>query len=128
MIPDQLMEEVADLIKVGYQIQLIEAGTKVYVQFKYFALPKGYNISQTELLVFTSTAYPSAAFDMFWVDENLLLHNNVIPKAANTIETHLGKPWRRFSIHPYQHKPWSPSEDSLEGYLAYVTKRLNHLA
>ena len=128
MIPNQLQEEVTSLKKAGYQIQLTEAGNKVYVKFLDFSLPDGYTVSTTDLLVFTSTAYPNAAFDMFWVDKELLLNGNRIPKAAQHIETHLGIPWRRFSIHPYQHKPWNPAEDNLEGYLSYVVKRLNHLA
>ena len=90
-------------------------------------MPLGYNISKTDLLIFTSVAYPSAAFDMFWVNQELLLEDNRIPKAAEHIESHLESLWRRFSIHPYQQKPWNPSEDSLEGYLTYIVKRLNHL-
>jgi hypothetical protein len=127
MIPNQLQEEVTSLEKAGYQIQLSEAGNKVYIHFKNFDLPQGYNIAKTDLLVFTSTAYPSAAFDMFWVNQELLLDGSRIPKAAQHIEPHIGKTWRRFSIHPYQQHPWNPSEDSLEGYLTYVVKRLNHL-
>lgn len=127
MIPDKLMEEVASLKKAGYQIQLIEAGNIVYVKFIDFILPDGYNLQKTDLLIFTTTAYPKAAFDMFWVNKDLVLNGNIIPKAANSIETHIGETWRRFSIHPYQIKPWNPFEDDIEGFLAYVVKRLNHL-
>lgn len=41
MIPNQLQEEVTSLEKAGYQIQLSEAGNKIYVQFKDFPLPGG---------------------------------------------------------------------------------------
>lgn len=128
MIPNQLQEEVTSLKKAGYQIQLSEAGNRIYIQFKDFPLPDGYNIGKTDLLVFTSTAYPSIAFDMFWVNSTLLLDGNRIPKAAQHIENHLGITWRRFSIHPYQHEPWNPSEDNLESFLTYVVQRLNHLS
>lgn len=128
MIPVLLREEVVELQKLGYQIQLIEVGTRVYIQFDDFPLPEnGYTISSTTLLVWTGINYPSCAFDMFWVQPELLLMGNRVPTAAAHLENHLGKPWRRFSIHPYQQKPWNPAEDSLEGFLSYIHKRLNHL-
>ncbi|NGF74396.1 hypothetical protein G5B10_00785 [Fluviicola sp. SGL-29] len=128
MIPIQLKEEVADLQKVGYQIQLHEVGNRIYIEFQNFALPIGYNANSTTLIVWTGNQYPRCAFDMFWVDSGLLLENGTIPHAAAHFESHLGKTWRRYSIHPYNFKPWNPCEDSLTGYLTYINQRLNHLA
>ncbi|WP_301401807.1 E2/UBC family protein [Polaribacter huanghezhanensis] len=125
MIPSELLKEIADLQKVGYQIETSLVGSRVYVVFKDYILPSSFNMEKTDLLVWTNTNYPSCAFDMFWVHEKLFLSNGVVPQAAQHIENHCGINWRRFSIHPYQVKPWNPSEDSLEGYISYINKRLN---
>ncbi len=127
MIPDILINEIVELEKLGYQIETEEIGSRVYIIFKNFQLPDGFNMRETDLLVWTGVNYPSCAFDMFWVDEKLLLSNGQEPHAANYFEVHCNEKWRRFSIHPYNHKRWDPSEDSLRGYLSYINKRLNHL-
>lgn len=127
MIPNVLQEEVAILKKDGYRIQLEEVGDRVYVRFEDFPLPMdGYSTEATELLVWTTTRYPNVAFDMFWVDEYLVLKNGGIPRSANHIENHQGKRWRRFSIHPYSGGvAWNPNEDSLTSFISHITNRLN---
>ncbi|MFY0602594.1 MAG: hypothetical protein JXQ93_01495 [Flavobacteriaceae bacterium] len=125
MVPLILMEEIADLEKVGYQIQLQTVGNRIYIIFKDYKLPSFYNSIATDLLVWTTISYPICAFDMFWVNKSLLLTGNRTPRAAGHIENHLGKQWRRYSIHPYQYKRWNPNEDSLTGYLVYINQRLN---
>ncbi len=128
MIPSLLLEEVANLKKVGYHISLKEEGNQVFIIFRDFILPiNGYNQANTDLLIWTGTNYPSCAFDMFWVDENLLLSDNKVPKNAEIIQILCKKKWRRFSIHPYSQRRWNPSKDNLEIYLSYINKRLNHL-
>lgn len=128
MIPEQLLEEVADLRKVGYQVQLQEVGHLIYILFENFKLPaNGYNVDSTTLMVFTANNYPNCAFDMFWVLPELTLKNGGFPHAS-TIDSQIGRSWRRFSIHPYQHVPWNPGVDNLRTYLTYIDQRLNHLS
>lgn len=128
MIPEQLQQEVTELIKAGHLIEMIEEErtNRVYIIFRNFKLPNSlYNIPETDLLVFTTRQYPSSCFDMFWVSNNLTLINGGIPQSATSIETYLSVQWRRFSIHPYQAKPWNPNEDSLATYLTCIVQRLN---
>jgi Prokaryotic E2 family E len=125
MIPIILVNEIAELLKLSYQIETEIVANRIYIIFKDFLLPDGFNIKKTDLLVWTGINYPSCAFDMFWVNKDLLLFGGAIPKSAQSIEIHLNKKWRRFSIHPYNYKPWNPSVDSLNGFLSYINKRLN---
>jgi Prokaryotic E2 family E len=128
MIPEQLQQEVTELIKAGHLIEMIEEenSSRVYIIFRNFKLPNSlYNILETDLLVFTTMQYPSSCFDMFWVNHNLTLINASIPQSATSIETYLSVQWRRFSIHPYQAKPWNPNVDSLSTYLTCIVQRLN---
>ena len=89
MIPEELLNEIANLQKVGYQIETNLVGQRVYIIFKDFLLPPGFNLVKTDLLIWTNTNYPSCAFDMFWVNQGLLLSNGVIPKNAQLIQNHI---------------------------------------
>ena len=125
MIPQELIQDLEILKVQGHTVEIIEDGVKIYIKFKDHPLPPGiYSKDKTDLLIFTTPHYPSAGFDMFWVDNNLTLKNNGHPKAADTFENHLGASWRRFSYHPYNNKPWNPSEDSVINFISYVDKRL----
>jgi hypothetical protein len=125
MIPDELMKDLEILKEQGYIFNIVEESPKIYIEFKEYPLPAGiYNIEKVDLLIFTTPHYPNAGFDMFWVEPKLTLKNNGQPKAAETFENHLGKSWRRFSYHPYNTKPWNPSEDSVVSFMGYVLQRL----
>lgn len=125
MIPDELMKDLEVLKGHGYSCQIIEDGGKIYIKFTDYPLPQGiYNVDKTEVLIFTTPHYPNAGFDMFWASPNLSLKNNGHPKSAEVFEPHLGTSWRRFSYHPYQQKPWNPSEDSIITFVEHVRQRL----
>ena len=124
MIPDELTKDLATMAEMGH-INVVEEGPRVFILFKNYALPDGlYNMEKTDLMIFTTQFYPNAGFDMFWVDEALHLKRGGIPKNADQVESYLGRRWRRFSYHPYNIKPWNPSEDSVIRFLAYVEQRL----
>lgn len=127
MIPEELIQDLEVLKERGFNYELAEDGPKVYIVFKDFPLPSGlYNMEKTDLLIFTTPHYPNAGFDMFWTDQALTLKNGGIPKQAESIESHLGKSWRRFSYHPYNPKPWNPSEDNVINFIEYVQQRLRN--
>ncbi|NDB33311.1 MAG: hypothetical protein EB150_08795 [Nitrososphaeria archaeon] len=124
MIPQELTDDMADL-KESYTFEIVEQDNKAYIVFRNFPLPAGvYNKDCTDLLIFTTKQYPNSNFDMFWVDQDLVLQNGQVPKSAEVIESHLGKNWRRFSYHPYNVKPWNPAQDNAASYLEYVKQRL----
>jgi hypothetical protein len=58
---------------------------------------------------------------MFWTDQDLTLEGGGIPRNADSIETALEKPWRRFSWHPQN---WNPGTDNLRTFLEFVNARL----
>ena len=126
MIPAKLRNDVDALKKRGFDPSITESDGKIYVIFKNFPLPNGiYNKDMINLLIFTSPYYPSASFDMFWTEPELVLKDGSVPSRADRIQPRLGKNWRRFSYHPYQNHPWSPTDDDLATYVAYIQKRLH---
>jgi len=125
MIPEDLSTDVNLLQSRGLALTLHEDGGRIFLVFAAYPLPPGiYNMERTDLLIFTTPDYPAAGFDMFWVDEALTLSNGGVPSGADSIETYLGRPWRRFSYHPYNVRPWNPSDDDVGSFLGYVDQRL----
>jgi hypothetical protein len=125
MIPEELLADLKVLQQRGHVCEITEDGQRIFIVLKDYALPDGiYNLAKTDLLVFTTPHYPNAGFDMFWVNPDLKLRNSGVPKSAESIETYIGKSWRRFSYHPYSAKPWNPSEDSVVSFVSYVGQRL----
>src|SRR5947209_4992521 len=121
MIPEELLADLKTLHERGLLCEITEDGQRIFLIFRDYPLPLGvYNVPKTDLLIFTTPHYPNAGFDMFWVSPELRLQNGGVPKSADSIETYIGKTWRRFSYHPYNVRPWSPSEDSVISFVAYV--------
>jgi hypothetical protein len=121
MIPPQLVEEVEELRREGYSVDLVEAEGWANAVFHNYPVPPGYSKASTELLLKFPISYPNGRPDMFWTDEDLTLTGGQIPRSADSIETSLGKRWRRFSWHPQN---WNPGVDSLRTYLEFVNNRL----
>jgi len=125
MIPDELLSDLKVLGDNGFVYQVVEDGGRIFIVFAGYQLPTGtYNVEKTDLLIFTTPLYPNAGFDMFWVEPNLKLSSGAVPKSADSIESYLGRSWRRFSYHPYNQRPWNPSEDNVVAFMAYVAQRL----
>ena len=125
MIPDELQTDLKVLGDNGFVYRIIEDGGRIFIVLKDYPLPPGiYNVEKTDLLIFTTPHYPNAGFDMFWVEPHLTLKSGAVPKGGESVENYVGVSWRRFSYHPYNQKPWSPSEDSVVTFIAYVAQRL----
>jgi len=125
MIPQALIDDLEVLKERGRNFETIESDGKIYIFFKDFQLPSGiYSSETTDLLFFTTPNYPDAGFDMFFTDEKLTLKNGTDPRSASSKVPHLNRTWRQFSYHPYNNKPWNPSEDSVGSFMEYVLQRL----
>lgn len=121
MIPPALSEETSQMQEGGLAVELLEAEGWFNVVFTGYPLPRGYSKRATTLLVKVPPSYPNGRPDMFWVDEDVLLETGAVPRSADSIETALGRRWRRFSWHPQN---WNPGVDSLRTYLEFVNRRL----
>jgi hypothetical protein len=125
MIPQDLINDLEVIKERGRNFETIESDKKIYIFFKDFQLPSdNYSSKTTDLLFFTTPTYPDAGFDMFYTDEKLTLKNGNEPRNATSKVQHLGRTWRQFSYHPYNNKPWNPSEDSVGSFMEYVLQRL----
>jgi hypothetical protein len=127
-IPPQLENDVIILQKEGFEVTTIRnstEGSRIYVLFNNYKLPRGWNKATTKLLLITDISYPNSKVDMFWVDADLrLADGGKVAQSAGTIETYLDQPWQRFSWHVQR---WNPALDNVITYLATVDTRLGQL-
>lgn len=115
--------EIDQLKELGYNVEAIVDGQRIYVIFKEFPFGEAYSPPRGDLLLYTSVMYPNAGFDMFWTEPQLKLLDGRMPQAADVVESYLGKAWRRFSWH--LNRQWNPAHDSLKTWLASVEARLD---
>ena len=125
--PPQLESDVNALREEGHKVSVCRDqvnSSRIFVVFESYVLPKGWSKVDTNLLLITDVSYPNSKLDMFWVDEDLHLAGGKLPQAAESLETYLGKSWRRFSWHV---RKWNPAVDNIATYLHTVDARLKQL-
>lgn len=96
----------------GYAVLILEA----------YPLPQGWSKSEIRLLLKLPVSFPNGKPDMFWTDKDLTLADGSDPEQAQVVETICGSEWRRFSWHP---QSWTPANDDIHTFLAFVDRRLS---
>ena len=119
-LPPRLEQEVQAL-RDQYQVEVCEEGDWINLTFVNFPIGDGFSVASSNLLIRVQRTYPDAGPDMFWLDVAVLLSNGRPPQAAESVESYLGRSWRRFSWH---RQSWNPSIDNLHGYLEFIRRRL----
>ena len=114
-------QEIAQLHGEGYKVDVWDQPDGwLFLVFRDYPLPSGYNKSSSELLVKVPPPYPAAKLDMFWMDADLTLNSGGLPQSCNH-EVVNGKVWLRFSWHP---NGWDPRHDNLKTFLNFIRMRL----
>jgi hypothetical protein len=122
-MPQQLSQEIEQLISQGYKIEVCDGAGMILFIIKEYLLPVGYNKSLSDILLKIPLSYPNGKLDMFWTDADLRLQDSN-GQAATSVETILGKQWLRFSWHPQK---WNPGRDNLLTFLQFINRRLLQL-
>jgi len=123
-LPPKLDQELAELLE-SYKIEIQEESTLICLVFKEFPIGDGFNLPTTDLLLRVPLSYPDAGPDMFYTDPRIVLASGAIPQNAESLETYIGRQWRRFSWH---HNRWNRISDNLTSYLEFVRERLRRKA
>ncbi len=121
MLPPRLARELEELSK-SHKIEVVEDHDFVNLIISDFPTGPDYNRPTTTLLLRIPRPYPDAGPDMFWTDIDLTLVDGAVPTAGDSIETYIGRPWRRFSWH---HGHWNGNTDNIATYLTFVRRRFN---
>jgi hypothetical protein len=121
MLPPRLSSELENISK-EYKIEVVEEADFINLIFQQFPASAHFNHPTTTMLLRIPRAYPDAGPDMFWTDIDLKLADGNIPKQSDSLETYMGRQWRRFSWH---HNRWNPNVDNLHSYIDFVRRRFN---
>jgi hypothetical protein len=113
---DELAEQ------AGVRVDIEQEGAQVYVILRALPLPAGaYRVASTDVLFITDSQYPLSAMDMFWTDPAVLRPDGSVPTDGDSIETCLGRQWRRFSWH--RNGIWNPAGNCLLDHFEFMQAR-----
>lgn len=97
---DTVQEHALELAAAtGIHVDVVDEENRVLVVLRDVPLPPGLRVTTTDILFITDKQYPLSALDMFWTDVAVVWNDGTVPRSAETIETYLGRTWRRFSWH-----------------------------
>jgi hypothetical protein len=83
----------------------------------------GFTPSVTELMIRIPNQYPMTPLDMWYCDPPIrLAATGQFAQATEVMETHLGRPWQRFSRH--LNGAWRPGVDSIKSFFALIQREL----
>ena len=119
MIADHIKKDIDQLAEI-YSIRKIIDDNPIIVIIENFPLPIGFKISHTELLLQIPIAYPNSGLNMFWVDEEAVPKDKILPfKIHHDIMDN--KNWFRYSWHPTN---WTPGSDNLLSFIEFINRGL----
>jgi hypothetical protein len=120
---DELRHHARELAEnAGVEVDVEQVGAQVFVILRSFRLPPGsYNVETSDILFITDVQYPLSAMDMFWTDPALLRRDGSVPAGGDSIETYLGRQWRRFSWH--RNGIWNPVGNCLLDHFEFMLAR-----
>ena len=115
--------DMAYLNNRGIPYQVLVESSMTCVVIPQWTLPKGLNLSASDLLLRLSPGYPDVQPDMWWFDPPVRLADGCELPATSAVEGYLGRKWQRWSRH-FNGSQWKSGVDSLESYLALIWREL----
>ena len=102
-------------------------GRMICVVLRDFPLPEGLRPARSDLLLRLAPGYPDVPPDMWWFDPPIIRPDGKPIAQTQVHETYLGRTWQRWSRH-FNVGQWCPGVDSLQGFLALVSRELARAA
>jgi hypothetical protein len=108
------------------EVTRLGSGTHL-VTVKDVPLPQGWTKPASAIRFLVPPAYPFAALDCFWADNDLRLAGGRLPQnaGAENVPPETGAPGLWFSWHLAQ--PWNPNRDTLSSWMNTINDRLRRL-
>jgi hypothetical protein len=112
------------LERAGIEFRVFDDDTGMLnVELIDFGLPDGLNAERANVLFRLPASYPDTPPDMWWIIPHLTpVSGGVIP-ATESIETHDGRSWQRWSRH-LDAALWRSGIDGLESYVRLLRNEL----
>lgn len=122
-VSDELRQDAEELERAtGLIVEVVEAGAQVLVIIRQAPLPRGaYRLDATDILFITDGQYRLSAIDMFYTEVDVVKPDGSTPQGAESLETHAGRTWRRFSWH--RNGVWNPARNGLLDHFEFMQDR-----
>lgn len=111
----------------GQPYTVSEEASMTCVVFHSFALPSGFGVTSSDLLIRLSQGFPDVPPDMWWFSPAVNRLDGVTIPATEHVETHLGRSWQRWSRH-LNAGQWQSGTDCLETFLAMIRREVQKFA
>jgi hypothetical protein len=123
-VPSLLLPEDDEFLsRQGFRWSATHENGYVCLVISAYSLPVGYAINETDLLMRLPAGFPDAAPDMWWCDPLVrVASTGQPPPNADQIETHVGKPWQRWSRHFPDSSAWKAGRSGVESYMSLIRK------
>jgi hypothetical protein len=123
---EELRQHAEELAKqAGVPVDIAQEGAQVYIVLRSLQLPdRAYQVPTTDVLFIADWQYPLSAMDMFWTDPAVVRSDGSIPTNGDSIESYLGRQWRRFSWH--RNGTWNPFGNPLLDHFEFMQARFAH--
>lgn len=124
MTPPALLQAHAGELEqlAGVRVELVEAPPQIFVLIHELPLPGVYTRASCTALLQTDVLYPRSAMDMFWLDVDVARADGRAPAGTESVETYLGRSWRRYSWH--RNGVWSTAGNPLLDHYEFMQARL----
>jgi hypothetical protein len=116
-------DDAAYLQDRGLEHQATSESGMLCIVLPAFPLPSGYNRETADLLIRLPGGYPDVPPDMWWFDPAIRGAGGEAIRNTESIETHLGRQWQRWSRH-FSAGQWKSGIDGLESYIALISRDL----
>ena len=106
----------------GVQVEIIDTPPQIFLLIHEMPLPPVYTRASCTALLQTDALYPRSAMDMFWLQEDVARVDGRMPAGSESLETYLGRPWRRYSWH--RNGVWRTRGNPLLDHYEFMQARL----
>ena len=120
MCPERAGEEVADLVRRGVAVQLIDVDGQCYALVEHVeARTPPWGAAAYDILIAIPAAYDAAQLDGFYLGLPYTFNGGSHKRVQGTIIEALGRKWQQVSWHYPDGKPWQRGQDSLESHIVH---------
>ena len=115
-------DELESLKGDGLEYSIVPEGGMTCLVVRKFALPGGYNRTESDLLLRLPAGFPDTPPDMWWFSPPVRRKDGKGIQATEVVEHYMGKSWQRWSRHFADPSAWKAGRSGVESYLSIIRK------
>lgn len=127
MCPEDIRNEVKDLVKRGMHLELLDISGQCYVLVQGVeASNPPWDSAEYDILIAIPAAYSDAALDAFYLGLPYKFKDGNHPRVNGGIIEIQGRQWQLTSWHYPDGKSWKRGQDDLDSHIAHCRGFFSH--